>query len=243
MKKIDINCDMGEGMQNEADFMPFISSCNIACGGHAGNEKTMKSVIVLAKERGKKIGAHPSYPDKENFGRISMEISYHDLENSILQQLASFAEIVKETGVIWHHIKPHGALYNDLSTNETLAKDFLKIIAPYKHLKLYVAANSTIAKMAKDKGFEVFEEAFMDRRYDNDLHLVSRKETNAVYTDFADVEQQILNIIQQEKVETISGEQKPIKAQTFCLHSDTPNALEFALGVYESLLLKGYTIG
>ena len=132
MHQLDINCDMGEGIGNEHQLMPYVQSCNIACGGHAGSELLMKEIVTLAMKYKVKIGAHPSYPDIVNFGRRSMKINASDLSRTILNQIESLHRIVVNCGGRMNHIKAHGALYNDLSTNEQLAIEFLNIIEAFK---------------------------------------------------------------------------------------------------------------
>lgn len=234
MKKIDINCDVGEGLNNEDKLMPYIQSCNIACGGHAGNSELMRAVAVLAIKHNVKIGAHPSYPDTENFGRISLEISPDDLIKSIRSQINDLIEIINNEGGSLHHIKPHGALYNDIVKNEALSLLFLEAILPYKTLaKLYVPYNSVIEKNALKKKFSIIYEAFADRNYNDDLSLVSRQEKNALITSPALVLKHLSEIINNELVTTISGKKTPIKALTFCVHSDTENVIEIVKRLYE----------
>lgn len=227
MNKIDINCDVGEGVGNEHDLMPYIQSCNIACGGHAGNEFLMKEVVALAIKHKVKIGAHPSYPDIENFGRRSIKISKNELSETILHQIDTLHKVVVDGGGRLNHIKAHGALYNDLAVNEALSIDFLNIIEAYKkELKLFVPFGSVIAKVAVKNGFTVVYEAFADRNYNDDLSLVSRKDKNAVITDPRIMLEHVLEVKNNGSITTISGKQMPIKANTFCLHSDTENIIE-----------------
>ena len=230
MKQIDLNCDVGEGLENENELMPFISSCSIACGGHAGDPQTIDRVIRLALENKVKIGAHPSYPDRENFGRKSLEMDVHDFKGSISSQISLFSEILQKNGGTLNHIKPHGALYNDLAKNKELSLSFLKAIEPYrKSVKLYVPYRSVIAEEAQGLGWELIFEAFGDRNYNDDLSLVSRKETNALIREPEMVLVHLLNIIQKGKVKTVSGGLQPIKAETFCLHGDTPEVLKILM--------------
>ncbi|NNE76300.1 MAG: lactam utilization protein LamB, partial [Pricia sp.] len=138
-KEIDINCDVGEGIGNEAELFPLISSCNIACGGHAGNTKEMKEIVQLAKLHKVKVGAHPSYPDKAKFGRVSMDITADGLTQSIRRQIENLVRIASKAQIGLNHIKPHGALYNDIAKNESLTNIFLKAIAAYRtDVHLYV---------------------------------------------------------------------------------------------------------
>ena len=181
---IDINCDLGEGLNNEHLLMPYISTCNIACGGHAGNEKTMNRVVNLAAKNKVKIGAHPSYPDIENFGRKSIEISMEGLKKTLVHQIQALEKIVLDSGHQMHHIKPHGALYNDVAKNESIAFSFLYAIQDYKtKCKLYVPFGSVIERKAKQSGFTIIYEAFADRNYNDDLSLVSRQKNNAIISN------------------------------------------------------------
>jgi UPF0271 protein len=227
MKYFEINCDVGEGLNNEADIMLHIQACNIACGGHAGDIASMKNVVDLAIKNRVKIGAHPSYPDKENFGRKSMIMKKKSLQNSIKEQVNTLKRITIEKGAIMHHIKPHGALYNDIASNEELALVYIEAIQPYREgIKIYVPYNSAVENIAIKYGFSIIQEAFADRNYNDDLSLLSRKEKNALITDPNKVLQHVFEMLNDEKVTTISGNKISINAQTFCVHSDTKNALK-----------------
>ena len=239
MGKISINCDVGEGIGNEDKLMPFIQSCNIACGGHAGNELSMTETVLLAIKHKVEIGAHPSYPDIENFGRRSIEISMDKLSASILKQIDTLHRIVVNCGGKLNHIKAHGALYNDLMKNEELSLEFLNIIETYKNdLKLFLPYGSIIAGIAVRDGFTVVYEAFADRNYNDDLSLVSRKEKNAVITDPHNILKQVLEIKNNGTITSISGLQIPFLASTFCLHSDTANVIESIKYLNQNLNLK-----
>lgn len=234
---IDINCDMGEGVNNEHLLMPYITSCNIACGGHAGDVQTMQSVVTLCKKYGVKIGAHPSYPDKENFGRESMQITAEKLSESIIQQIQALEKIVEDGDHNIHHIKPHGALYNDLVKNSSLANIFLDAIDSYKgKLTLYSPFGSIIATEALKKGFHVIYEAFADRNYNDDLSLVSRKNKNAVITESDQVIAHVSLMKSNGTVKTISGKEVHLKASTFCVHSDTDNAILIIQKLHDAFL-------
>ncbi len=233
---IDLNCDLGEGLGNDHELLPFISSCSIACGGHAGDESSMREVIQLALRNKVLIGAHPSYPDKENFGRFSMDISGEELTTSIQKQLSRLTAIIKKENAVLHHIKPHGALYNDLAKDELLSRTFLNAIRDYKTTTaLYVPYNSIIEQLALADGFSIKQEAFADRNYNNRGLLVPRKFPNAVITEPKKVLEQLENVVKGEKVISVEGLEIPIKAQTICLHGDTPNALEILMYLSEKL--------
>ena len=234
--KIDINCDVGEGVGNEADIFPYISSCNIACGGHAGDLETMFKVASLAKKHQLKVGAHPSYPDKANFGREVMNISNQALIQSIEQQLTDFDKVLKGEEIPLHHIKAHGALYNQTAKDEDLAAVYLDAIVGYKEKALlYVPFDSVVAKMAKEQGFSVWFEAFADRNYNSDLSLVSRKDENALIEAPEAVLQHILPIIKNGKVWTVEREWRKIQADTLCIHGDTVSALKILMYLSKQL--------
>jgi len=238
---IDINCDVGEGVGNEAEIFPYISSCNIACGGHAGDNSTMNHVVQLAKEHHIKIGAHPSYPDKANFGREVMDISDEELIQSIKQQLQTFDKILEKADIPLHHIKAHGALYNQTANDETSARIYLKAISDYKcRAIVYVPYQSIVAELASDMGFSLWYEAFADRNYNSDLSLVSRKNENALIKSPKDVLKHILPIVKKRKVLTINDEYCKIEAKTLCVHGDTSSALEILM--YLSSELPKYQV-
>jgi UPF0271 protein len=225
--EIDINCDVGEGVNNEAQLFPFISSCNLACGGHAGDTATMTMVTELAKKYGIKIGAHPSYPDRVNFGRKSMSIPSEELITTIRTQVEGLRTILKASGLPLHHIKAHGALYNDLSGNKELTQVYLESVTPYRSIaRLYAPFGSVFAVEAARRGFQVVFEAFGDRNYNKDLSLVARSLPNALIEEPKAVLTHMLLMIQQEKVKAQDATLVPIKANTFCIHGDTPSAFE-----------------
>ncbi len=227
MKIIDINCDVGEGVENEHLLMPFLSSCNIACGGHFGDEQTIAASIQLAKQNQIKIGAHPSFPDKANFGRKVINISSEELQKNLEQQLILFKNIAQKNTVKVHHVKPHGALYNLIAKNRDTAIIVVSAIKKcFEDVKLYVPYNSVIEKVAIDNGLQIVYEAFADRNYNADLSLVSRSQKNAVISSPTEVGKHVLQMIQNEKVLTVDKTNVKIKAATFCVHGDTPNALE-----------------
>lgn len=225
--KIDINADVGEGVENEESLMPFLSSCNIACGGHIGDLSSMEKSVKLAKKHYVTIGAHPSFPDKENFGRLNVEMSAADLYASLKHQIRMLQTVLHSQKLQLHHIKPHGALYNLAAKDEKTARVIIEVIKSISiPLKLYAPFNSEIAKLAASENIEVIFEAFADRNYNEDLSLVSRKENHAVLTKKEDVLQHILMMVNAQKVKSINGIEVPIKASTFCVHGDTENALE-----------------
>ncbi|WP_190808875.1 5-oxoprolinase subunit PxpA [Flagellimonas sp. S3867] len=233
---IDINCDVGEGIGNEAELLPLINSCNIACGGHAGDSASMEQVVALAQNYNVKIGAHPSYPDKPNFGRQVMPISDDNLKTSIIEQLARFDEVLQNKNAALHHIKAHGALYNETAKDGNLAKLYLDAIESYRESAfLYVPYGSRIAQLAIAKGFKIIYEAFADRNYNHDLSLVSRQNNNALIENPQQVLEHMLPIIKEGVVKTISNKRVAIKADTLCIHGDTLSALQILMYLSQEL--------
>jgi UPF0271 protein len=226
MKEIHINCDLGEGGDFDADLMPHISACNIACGGHAGNLETMQQTIKLAVEHEVEIGAHPSYPDKRNFGRKTMKISAEELQRSIVAQILSLKQLAEAEGVKLTHVKPHGALYNEAAKDEKTAQIIIDSLLEFdQKLTLFCPLNSVISKLAKGKIPIVFE-AFADRNYNPDYSLVSRSKPNALISEKVAVFQHLFSMFYEGKITCENGTKISCSATTFCLHSDTPNSVE-----------------
>ncbi|MEJ1221753.1 5-oxoprolinase subunit PxpA [Sediminicola sp. 1XM1-17] len=233
---IDINCDVGEGVGNEESLFPFISSCNIACGGHAGDEETMKRIVLLAKKEKVKIGAHPAYPDKENFGRVSLAIPSETLKSTILEQISKLMLILDGQGLELHHIKAHGALYNDIAKDETLASIFLDAVENFKESTfIFVPYRSVLEKEALKRGFKIMVEAFGDRNYNRDLSLASRSTPNALIQEPREVLEHMTNMVKNNKVVTVQGTTENMEAETFCIHGDTPTALQILVYLSKEL--------
>ncbi len=233
-KRIDLNCDLGEWknpehrLRDEA-IMPYISSCNIACGGHIGDGHSMRTTMIMAQNYEVAIGAHPGYPDRENFGRVVMDISPEKLSDSIKVQLETFLDILHKEGLPLHHVKPHGALYNHAAKDQQTAETVLSTIKSVAgNTKVYLPEGFVSAQIAQDLGLEVIYEVFADRRYETDLSLRSRSLERAVLDRKEEVMEQIQTMVFDGQVKTYSGEMKPITAQTICLHSDTEGATELA---------------
>ncbi len=226
MDYIHINCDLGEGGPNDEELMPLISACNIACGGHAGNLESMHYTVDLALEHHVEIGAHPSYPDKENFGRQSLEMEQADLKQSLVAQILSLKQITEAEGGKLVHVKPHGALYNDAAKDQNIARVILEAIKEFDDpLALYAPPGSVISRLAEGKIRVVFE-AFADRNYNPDHSLVSRSKPSALITQREAVFKHLYSMFSRQKILCETGEEISCNATTFCLHSDTPNAVE-----------------
>ena len=242
MEKIHINCDLGEGGEYDRELMPLISACNIACGGHAGNLESMHHTVALAMEHGVEIGAHPSYPDKENFGRESFEMEPKELHRSLEAQILCLKQITEAEGGVLTHVKPHGALYNDAVKDEKIAIIILDVIMEFEDsLLLYAPENSVIARLAEGK-VEVVFEAFADRNYNPDGSLVSRSKPGALINNKEEVFKHVFSMFREQKISCQNGEKIDCRAQTFCLHSDTPNSVEILTYLQDKLSDKNVEV-
>lgn len=240
---VDINADVGEGLHNEALLMPYLSSCNIACGGHAGDVDTMQNVVKLAETYNVKIGAHPSFPDRENFGRLEMNMPSSELFESLASQVNRLLKVLETYNLKLNHIKPHGALYNLAVKDNNVSEVILKVVKrlPYS-VKLYAPYQSVISKLAIEQNIEVVFEAFADRNYNDDLSLVSRQKSNAIICEKSEAFEHVFQMISNQKVKTINRVEVPIKAATFCVHGDTKNAVEILKYLHVNLKQKGIQI-
>ncbi|MDH7444121.1 5-oxoprolinase subunit PxpA [Aquimarina sp. 2201CG14-23] len=242
MKRILLNADVGEEAGFDEQIMPFISWCNIACGVHAGNDEVIKKTIELALQHHVKIGAHPSYPDRENFGRSVMDISPNDLSETLMYQIQKVKSFTEEQGGKLHHVKPHGALYNEAMKNEVVAKSIIQsIINIDKSLLLISPKDSMISYLCR--GFiDVRFEVFADRNYNSDLTLVSRSEKNAVLVNPKKIVDHILRMIVEGKVKTIKGEELSIFFDTICVHGDNPKSVEILAYIYEEFTKRNFVL-
>lgn len=233
---IDINCDMGEGMLNDASLMPLISSANIACGYHAGNEDTIKRTIELALEHNVAIGAHPSYLDRANFGRLSQSISLVELAELISDQLNIFEKISNQMGCKIHHVKLHGALYNDCAKDALSSKIVAQTIqAIDPSIMLYGLSGSHSIKEAKAIGLRSVEEVFADRTYQANGQLTPRYLDHALITDPNESAQQVLSMVLDQEIKTHDGTMIAVNAETICIHGDHPDAVEIAKHLFNTL--------
>ena len=244
MEYVDINCDVGEGVGNEADLFPLVGSCNIACGGHAGDEQSMRDIARLATAPQVKVGAHPGYPDKENFGRKQMELTEKELTESLQQQLNTFTRILSEENIPLHHIKAHGALYNTMAIDRELSEVYLQALLPFfkNGAKLYAPYGSVLAEVAGSLGVTGAFEVFADRNYTAQGQLVSRQKTNALIQDPKNALDHVVRMAKKGRLLTIAGTELAIRADTFCIHGDTPAALEILVYLSNTLPTHGLSI-
>jgi UPF0271 protein len=227
---------MGEGMLNDASLMSLISSANIACGYHAGNEDTIKRTIELALEHNVAIGAHPSYLDRENFGRLSQSISLVELAELISDQLNIFEKITNQMGCKIHHVKLHGALYNDCAKDALSSKIVAQTIqAIDPSIILYGLSGSHSIKEAKAIGLRSVEEVFADRTYQANGQLTPRYLDHALITDPNESAQQVLSMVLDQEIKTHDGTMIAVNAETICIHGDHPDAVEIAKHLFNKL--------
>lgn len=228
MRQWTINCDLGEGMSNDEALMPFINVCNIACGGHAGDEVSMKTILRLAGKHGVLAGAHPSYPDRENFGRKTLIMDAETLCQSIIKQITSLQDLASAENIPLTHVKAHGALYNDAAKDPAVAKVLVAALRSFPKLSLVAPFGSEMATMASEQGFSVIHEAFADRHYESDGSLVSRTHPMAVIQNAPEAQRQVREMVYNQCVTALDGKKISIKVQTLCIHGDNPAALEIA---------------
>ena len=233
---IDINCDMGEGMLNDALLMPFISSANIACGYHAGNEDIIKRTIELALENNVAIGAHPSYNDRENFGRLSQSIALVELAELISDQISLFEKITNQMGCKIHHVKLHGALYNDCAKDALLSMIVAQTIqAIDPSIMLYGLSGSHTIKEARAIGLRSVQEVFADRTYQANGQLTPRYLDHALITDPIESAKQVLSMVLDQELKADDGTMIAVNAETVCIHGDHEAAVEIAKNLFNTL--------
>ena len=231
----DLNCDMGEGIGNDELIMPYITSANIACGYHAGDEETMRQTILLAKKYNVNIGAHPSFLDRENFGRSEIKKSPEEIYEFVSAQINLLQKIAGYNDATLHHVKPHGALYNMAAKDKQLAHAIAKAIKDIDEtLILFGLSNSFLISEAKAIGLKTASEVFADRTYRDDASLTPRSQPNALIQNVEEMIQQV-SMMLQGKVKTVSGKEIPIVAETICIHGDGEHAVEFAKKIYTLL--------
>lgn len=235
-KTIDVNCDMGEGYDTDALIMPYISSVNIACGYHAGDEATIQHTIALALKHNVAVGAHPSYPDKKNFGRKEMEMNTNEVFSMVAAQIQLVKSMAEKMGTKIHHVKPHGALYNAAAIKPELASAIVRAIKSIdENLILYGLPDSELEKAALKDGVRFAAEVFSDRTYTDEGKLTPRSETNAMIINAESAIHQVLQMVKEGTVLSTNKKIIQIKADTICIHGDGIHAFEFAEKISVSL--------
>jgi 5-oxoprolinase (ATP-hydrolysing) subunit A len=248
LMEIDINCDLGENIGSgnsgiDELIMPYISSANIACGFHAGNPFIIEKTVMLARKYSVSIGAHPSYPDRENFGRRTMKMSDTELRETLIYQISAVKVIAEASGERLAHVKPHGALYNDAAVNYGLAHVIVKTIKEIdRSLLMYGPAGSQLSKAASEEGIKFVEEFFADRAYNDNGSLVARNIEGSVLHDTNTVIGRVIKMVIDKEVITITGKPIPISADTVCIHGDNEMAPMFASELMSELKAYGINV-
>jgi len=235
---VDLNSDLGEGAGTEAALMPLITSANIACGGHAGNDNTMRAAIELAMKNGVVVGAHPGYPDRERFGRVPLEMDPRELIEAVRRQIDAIAGIASRLGARIAHVKAHGALYNQAERDPAVARNILfgiQAATGGHELVVFAPPDSAMYAEAKAMGMKAAREGFIDRAYEPDGTLRPRTIAGALVTDPAAAAAQALAFLRDGGVTTTDGSFLKLEVDTLCIHGDTPGAAEIALAVRDAL--------
>ena len=239
---IDLNADVGEGYDDRS-LMPFVTSVNVACGGHAGDERTMSETVKAALQSRIAIGAHPGYPDREHFGRRELAMPLGDLEAAIRDQLLGLRAIVESAGSRLAHVKPHGALYNLAARDDATAAAIARAVRSVDpSLTLVGLAGSRLLDAAHEAGLRAAGEGFVDRRYAADGSLVPRSEPRALIHDPEAAAAQAVSIVRDGFVAASDGRRVPIRAETLCIHGDTEGATAIVRAVRDRLLSAGVEI-
>ena len=240
---VDLNADLGEGSGHDAELFDLISSANIATGFHAGDPSSMFDSICAAKEKGVAVGAHPSFADRENFGRKEIAVPIPELFAQLVYQLGAFQSVALAAGLRPNHVKPHGALYNMAVRDEKMAEAIgHAIMAVDSSLMLFAPANSAMERAARKAGVEIAREIFADRNYLNDGWLVPRTRPDALLHDPKQAAERVLRMLREGKVRSIEGRDIDVRGETICVHGDTPGAVDFARELRTQLESEGVKI-
>jgi 5-oxoprolinase (ATP-hydrolysing) subunit A len=226
---VDINADLGEGAGHDDELFDLISSANVATGFHAGDADTMHAAVSTAKKHGVAVGAHPSFFDRENFGRRELQVSNQEVLDAVAYQLGVFQAIASAAGVRPNHVKPHGALYNMAVRDQELADAIARAVESVdRKLILFAPDKSRLARAGEAHGLQIAREIFADRNYLNDGWLVPRTRPDALLSDPKEAAARVLRMLREGKVCSVEGRDVDVRGETICVHGDTPGAVEFA---------------
>lgn len=243
MTGIDLNSDLGEGANNDAAIMPFVTSANVACGGHAGDARTMRETIGLALRHGVSVGAHPGYPDRANFGRVPQHLDHATLVAELHRQLSALDDAAAEFGADITHVKPHGALYNRAERDAGIAASIVSAICSWRaRATVFASPGSALEQAARDAGLRIALEGFVDRAYEPDGTLRSRRLPGAVLSDPAAAAAQAVSIVRDGGVRAADGTFIALPVDTLCLHGDRPEAPLIAREVRSALETAGIVV-
>lgn len=247
-RRIDINCDMGESygqalVGNDEVLMSYLSSANIACGFHGGDPCTMHRTVRLVQAHGVSAGAHPSFPDLSGFGRRYMELTSQEAYDCMLYQLGALEGFLRAAGMRLHHVKPHGAMYNQAARDPELAGAIVNAVYYFdRQLFLYGPAGSALERAAHAVGIHFCREVFADRTYQSDGHLTSRSKPGSLISDVSAALQQVDDILLRGYVMSTDGQRVPVEADTVCIHGDSPDALDILSALHHHLTDIGFEI-
>ncbi|MBQ6545485.1 MAG: LamB/YcsF family protein [Lachnospiraceae bacterium] len=248
MYRVDLNCDLGESfgaytIGRDEEVLSYISSANVACGFHASDPYVMSETVRRAKGRGVRVGAHPGYPDLVGFGRRNLTVSPKELKAMVQYQIGALSAFFRAEGIFLQHVKPHGAMYNMAAKDERLAVAICDAVASFdENLILVGLAGSRLLSAAKGMGLRYASEVFADRAYEDDGSLVSRTKPGAMITDEDDAISRVVTMIREGYVVSVNGNRVPVRADTVCLHGDSPTAVAFAKKIRGTLLSQGIQI-
>ena len=240
---VDINADLGESAGQDAELFKLISSANIATGFHAGDSDTMHAAVSAAKEHGVAAGAHPSFFDRENFGRKELQVDNQEVFEAVAYQLGVFQAIASAVSVRPNHVKPHGALYNMAVRDKELAGSIARAIESVDpKLILFAPDKSELARAGEAHGLQIAREIFADRNYLSDGWLVPRTRRDALLRDPKEAAERVLRMLREGKVRSVEGRDVDVRGETICVHGDTPGAVEFARELRSQLEREGVKI-
>ncbi len=241
---VDLNGDDGEGVGNDSELVPLLTSINIACGGHAGNLDVMRATVRLAARHGVAVGAHPSYPDREHFGRRFMPMSDMEVEQCVAEQVRTLAEVASFERVPLCHVKPHGALYNVAAADALVAHAIARAVASVdRRLVLVGLAGSALIAAGTRNGLATASEVFADRGYHPDGTLVRRDTPGAILLDPAVIVPRAVRMVRECRVTAIDGHDVAVRPDTICVHGDTPDAVAIAAALRRGLADAGIDVG
>lgn len=225
---VDLNADLGEGAGHDEEVLEFISSANIACGFHAGDPTSILESIRMAHELKVAVGAHPSFPDRVNFGRKEMSLPPAEIYSSVTYQLGAFQALAHAAGAEMNHVKAHGALYNMAARDRSLAEVIVNAVFAFDpKFILFVPPGSVFERAAEERGLQIAREVFADRNYMPDGTLVSRSSPDAFVHDPIEAAERVIRMLREQKVRAINGVDVPVAVETICVHGDNPGAVEF----------------
>jgi 5-oxoprolinase (ATP-hydrolysing) subunit A len=243
MISIDLNCDLGEGCGSDAQLMPLISSANIACGFHAGDRATMRRTVELAIANGVAIGAHPGYPDRENFGRTEIRVDPKRIIGIVGEQIDVLSDIAAQLDAKLSHVKPHGALYNQSAKVPEIAHAIAEAVREADpELILFGLSGSVSITAAAEAGLRTAAEVFADRTYQPDGRLTPRSLPNALIQTDEDAIAQVLGFVNSGSVTAVSGEIVSVRCDTVCVHGDGANAVSVAASIRKAILNSGVRV-